>query len=351
MHTWKREVARRHAIRPDEAAAAAGPRRRRRIVAIVAAIGTAVALAVIGAGPALAMEDEGQVRNNEPQYNGAIGGIRATQVYSLRIPKSNNALVTVRGALGSNDGNGGVVDTWERVNMYNYQYGSIIQPNQLWEFIPEATNSGGTLSTGYGFLRSRQSGKCLQVMSASTDSVALVNQWDCGAAFTNELWTLSQGRLRVKHSGAVLGLNTATCQGSAPGGNGNSLYAKAIDAFCTVVPQKENYRFATNKVAVQGDLLVNAVTRDNAMYDCLLGYSKWTPEFVGEDVARMMSLDYGTSGGFIGYFYENLSTSDTGPTLDDSSGRIAYKFDIGRSASPLFQGVGQIAIVCGPNGA
>jgi Ricin-type beta-trefoil lectin domain-like len=236
-----------------------------RTVAATCATGLAMGLALLGAHSASAgTADENAPAYQEPQFQ-STGA--ATQVYSLGMNiDGSTPLVTVHG--GSMN-NGARVDLWQRTNSFN-DHGGVLQANQLWEFVPKAGNTGGnTLESGWGWFRSRASGKCLQVMSASTAEAAEVNQWDCIDGADNELWRVTSNSyvplvLQVKHSGAYLGLATQAC-GDLDASNGNTLVAwRAVSNCTSVTPRQENYSFATNKMG--GGI-------DNAQYECLPGYS------------------------------------------------------------------------------
>ena len=72
-----------------------------------------------------------------------------------------------------------------------------IQANELWQYNPIG-------SSGYGHLINEQSGKCLEVNGSNGN----VDQWDCVAGATNELWAqvpnpTGGDALQVESSGSI----------------------------------------------------------------------------------------------------------------------------------------------------
>ena len=127
-------------------------------------------------------------------------------------PPSNAVVYTLQSLPGpgqtlledsnNSSADGAVVDTWAKVAQHTSQdpmqssayYASIrdqppiTQANQLWEFVPQSDNAGGTLTTGYGELINRQSGKCLEINNNSFVDGATVDQWDCLPGHQNKKW-------------------------------------------------------------------------------------------------------------------------------------------------------------------
>lgn len=256
-----------------------------RTAAAVCAAGIALSMAMVGAGPANATVDQNLPSNNEPDFNPTINGKNATQVYSFTFQVVHNQpSLTVHGG-SMNDG--AWVNTWGRYpgNGTTYPWASILSPNQLWEFIPHTDNSGGTLTDGWGYLRNRQSGKCLELNLSGGG----IDQWTCVPGATNELWRAPwNGALEVKYTGpqnaslsypgtykTYLGVNTANgCQGWTANGDGETLYLRETVSECThITHRKENYRFATNAASVQSALPGFERDRDQTLYRCLDGYA------------------------------------------------------------------------------
>ena len=107
---------------------------------------------------------------------------------------------------------GTAVDTWSEVTN-----GDAVQANELWTF--NVTTSGG-----YAQLYNEQSHKCLEVNGSNGS----VDQWDCVAGATNELWRWVSNpsggdSLQVESSGQYL----ATTTPSASVGDGTSLTMQA----------------------------------------------------------------------------------------------------------------------------
>lgn len=235
-----------------------------RTAATACATGLALGMVLAGAGAANAAVDQNAAQNNEPDYNPTIGGMKATQVYSFTFPGVHQQpALTVHGA---SNADGAIVDTWGRYNGVNYAWANIHSPNQLWEFIPETHNTTGSL-VGFGYLRNRQSGKCLE----RNASDGKIDQWTCVPGAPNELWSAAwNGMLMLYSTGQLLGItDTPGCAGNTVDGNGESLTLWNEPNACTnITYQKENYRFATAPVSVGGGV----VTSDNAQYKCMNGY-------------------------------------------------------------------------------
>lgn len=107
---------------------------------------------------------------------------------------------------------GTAVDTWSEV-----MNGDAVQANELWTF--NVTTPGG-----YAQLYNEQSHKCLEVNGSNGN----VDQWDCVAGATNELWRWVSNpsggdSLQVESSGAYL----ATTTPSASVGDGTALTMQA----------------------------------------------------------------------------------------------------------------------------
>jgi hypothetical protein len=128
-------------------------------VCALALSGAAVAVA----SPANALVNDNESKWQEPQHNPPINGRVATQVYELRseaqFPGSTTKVVDV---LGGATNQGAALALWHR-GTPDEGPPEAAQPNQSWEFIPHADNTGGTIQTGYGWLRGRHSGLCLDI--------------------------------------------------------------------------------------------------------------------------------------------------------------------------------------------
>ena len=321
-----------------------------RTAATVCVTGLAVTMALVGAGNAAAAGpvDNDAPANQEPQFQ-ATGA--ATQVYSITFPSAADALVTV-----DNNGmtNGATVNTWQRTNATN-DHGGVLQANQLWEFVPEAANTSGNIFGGFGWLRNRQSGKCLQVMGASTEEGAEINQWDCVPGATNELWRAIRGAgttsfqttsLQVKQTGAYLGMYSPGCdrgQASNPHGNGESLFTRYDAGPCTIMrPKKEAYQFATNKIGVLSSL---STYPDDAEYRCLPGYNfrTRTTGFTGPQLPGQL-----TTQDTLALDFEDLSHQEsTMRIMDNGPNKVAY-FNDTMWLPWLMAGTGQVRLFCAP---
>jgi Ricin-type beta-trefoil lectin domain-like len=284
---------------------------RRRLARII----TAAACLAGSAGALLATAAiaSATVDNTQPAYRQPAG-----IVYSL--VKNNNVnnsnLLTVDGG-AMNDG--ALVNTWTRTIEDTQAGGNITQANQLWEFIPQADNSGGRLTTGFGELRNRQSGLCLDIHGQNTQDAATVDQWDCVPGAKNEEWKATFQSAGVaagswvvasEMDGAYLGTDTPGCTAGSADGNGDAMYARTQMSSCTLwAPRLDSYRFATNKVT---EGVYSGAHIDDTNYGCVPGYKLRVSSYLGK-----YEYDSGPDGdeeGGLGqptwfWAYSNLSDS------------------------------------------
>lgn len=259
----------------------------RRVLTAACAVATAAGVAIAGAGAASATVDQNVSYNQEPNYNPGIVGQRATQVLSLSITQAGGRLVQVNGNVNDNaqSGSNGLISLWDRANTDNDR--KILQPNELWEFVPSLDNYDHTISAGYGWLRNRMSGKCLDVTGApAAGTIGSVGQYPCmnDLDHANQLWTLNKnGHLQVKYTGYVLqptGGSYSTGGGSCTNirtANGTQLTVGPETAFTcsTITAAKENYRYATNPVTTEPSPYM---FQDNAWYTCMKGWQMQTTD-------------------------------------------------------------------------
>jgi hypothetical protein len=258
-------------------------RRARTALCISTVIG-GIAAASVGTASAAATIDGQSAQYSRP-YSTVLTLERIINYGST----STSQLVETYG--GSAD-NGARVDTWQRLIGDNQSWGGIIQPNQQWEFHPTAQNTGGTIYTGYGQLKNRLSGKCLEVFGASTSDLATVDQWDCNggphqnwtAEFSMDTGTVA---LKVQHSGMYLVANSFQCS-NLPN-NGTFLQVTQERNACTIFnPLPVSYSVASNRLPM-------ASNRDDWDWDgdghnrCEAGYKIRT--YIGDPVYRDVSAD------------------------------------------------------------
>ncbi|MFD5110665.1 RICIN domain-containing protein [Streptomyces cinereoruber] len=239
----------------------------RRLRTALAALGASIALAFSVAVPANAMVDENSPVHQEPEHNPAIAGKVATQVYSLSVPFSDY----VTDIFGGYTTEGSVVKFHTAKNDSSYTE-STPQANQVWEFIPASDNSGGTIYSGYGSLRDRNSGKCLDIQggSSATDLNPMVI-WGCHGGL-NQQWTAtpnSSGSYDIKSemSNFYLGRNVQNCSESSITSGTTPVLARIGASSCTTWNiARATYAFATKKVVLDDEL------KDPNSYSCLPGY-------------------------------------------------------------------------------
>lgn len=329
-----------------------------RLIASACALGCAMGLALMGAGSASATSvDETKTYNNEPDWNPTISGRKASDVITLTMSSvAANAVVTVRGGHGQPNtlADNGIVELWTKG--YEDASRSIVYDNQSWEFVPAPDNSirqqfgyatltrPGTIDTGWGWLRSRTSGKCLDVTGASTANNASVAQFACVNDAPNQQWRMVNGRLQVRHSGASLSVVGTTmgdnsCRvGGIDGARLVVGYPDTADApGCdAVTAQRTAYRFATNKVVEIPDGLPN--TFDYAQYSCINFGGALTPSF---------GYRYGGFDSSAGDFKPWDGLRGVTVNGNDSTATVRYYSD-GAAGNLPFYANGQVYIICNP---
>lgn len=246
---------------------------RRRIAAFVCAVGVGAGLALVGVGPANALVDPNQPGYQEPQFNPAIGGQTATHVYAL---ESHNSADYVIDVSGGQTGNGATLFTWQQ-GLDSSTSVPAPQRNQSWEFVPRADNAGGKITTGYGALRDRNSGRCLDVLGGN-DAVnnGAVSIWDCHGG-ENQQWTaVSNGAGDYFLKTPQFGNGKSFYLTRSPGGpcvlgQGNTIGAttEPVASCSGWKVQRMSYFFATNKVNVARS---SSLGYDRATYSCLPGH-------------------------------------------------------------------------------
>jgi hypothetical protein len=259
-------------------------RRSRRSVirrAAISAVGLAGVAGVMLAGPSVASATVNQTTSPWASPSSPNGG-QVTAVYSLQnLAEPGNTM------LEDNDidsGNGALTNVWQagpaqyQDPMANGAYSSdpqILAANHLWEFVPQASNTGGTLLTGYGELVNRQSGLCLDVNGSDPNEYgdgATVDQWTCGGG-PNQAWQAygyaGGGYLLVSELDyGKLGVGNSTCN---PQGNGDQVYLRTGVTTCDEWNiQQASYSFGTDQVSVP---LWSLGTMDVSGYSCIPGYN------------------------------------------------------------------------------
>ncbi len=313
-----------------------GPRRRRRAaLAALCVVSIAGGVLAAASGSASAAVDPAV-----PEFRAPLG-----VTYSLQRSNTSSGVEPLVTVHGNAPEDGALVDTWSRTFEDATAGGNIVNANQLWEFVPAADNTGGTIFTGYGWLKNRRTGKCLQVHGASTEEAAWVNQWTCVPGADNDMWQAvsvdgSSYGIQVKHSGAYLGVSVPGCN-TWNDGNGDYLYAMSQFSACTAwrEPQLESYRFATARIEVPAP----QYRLDTGVYRCLPGYQ-----------LRVRGVTQEASGVWTVYRYTSLSTGNTevspprsevsrsGAVYQDFATSIAY-----RQSSNQTQ-IGQVMLYCDP---
>lgn len=309
----------------------------------------------------------------------------ATAVYGIQ--DSNSGAAAVKQMLtvdGGSIANGAAVNTWG----YSYTVPtgplpgsdgplsaaredggptSILFSNQSWEFVPASDNTGGTIFTGYGWLRNRSSGKCLEVNGNNTADHATVDQWDCLAGADNELWKANPANgvgdyyIQVKFDGAVLGKSGSSVGDgvsvqalTTPFATGSS--ANSSTAYWKI--SKVSYAFATNQMYLPAH--ISPTQHDNAIYRCLPGYK-----------VRVRSKEFYSAGPtdpgrwYVWYAFQNLSSRDVSaqaegvfaPDQSDLAYREVWR-PLGNPNSAIYYsiedyantngGTGQMLLFCDP---
>jgi len=322
----------RHDPEPSGITAIAPPprgKRARRGLARVAAAAVCIACGLLA--PAIA--SAGTLNQASSQW-AELGPLSytSTPVLSQQSQQDTSALYTIQNTAESGNkllednnnamSNGSTVDVWDQVNQTTAQdpdsSNEITQANELWEFVPDANNSGGSITTGYGELINRQSGLCLDVNSNDTADGAVVDQWQCVPGASNEQWTA------IKYPGGygissqldndALGVgNGPTC---AAQNDGDRVYMRTNGQGCLNWNiQQASYDFATYPISAGMDL--TSPNTDNRSYECVTRYnlreSNYAPSVASDK--QEYSWDYdnlsqsGTDGNQVSLF---TATTDSG---------------------------------------
>ena len=290
----------------------------------------------------------------------------STPVLSQQSQQDTSALYTIQNTAESGNkllednnnamSNGSTVDVWDQVNQTtNQDPGNIQTPgdgvtsdpnlpitqaNELWEFVPDANNSGGSITTGYGELINRQSGLCLDVNGNDTADGAVVDQWQCVPGASNEQWTA------IKYPGGygissqldndALGVgNGPTC---APQGDGDRVYMRTNGQGCLNWNiQQASYDFGTYQLGLAAE---DPSETDNRQYECAAGYDVRVDERGKYDY----SYDYhdvSSGGAFVDY-------EDGGATGSLNPSNIVNQGILYSNESNPSSGTGQAVLYCDP---
>jgi hypothetical protein len=285
---------------------------------------------------------------------------QVTAVYTIQNLAEPNDLLLEDNGNATN--NGALTDVWDQTNQGSYQdpaadqngnsYGPITQANELWEFVPDAGNTGNTIITGFGELINRQSGLCLDVNGSDPNEYgdgATVDQWACGGG-PNQEWTsldLNQfpggsGYTLMPESdngAGELGVGNSTC---APQGDGDQVYIRTTGLASNPCDawniQQASYDFATHPISV-----ADAETDyDGRTYDCATGY--WL---------RVNSYDY-TQWYYDDYSLDtgSMSTPAVNGDANDGNNPNAVQGGEGIQYSnpgwPVETDIGQVILYCDP---
>jgi hypothetical protein len=283
------------------------------------------------------------VTNTTPQYEQPSG-----IVYSFQNLDSGSA-GTLMEDNGNNMNDGGTVDTWTPYigDQAGGTAGSgpILQQNEQWEFIPAASNTGGTLATGYGELVNHQSGLCLDVNNNNTADMAIVDQWQCFPGAENEQWTAVQNpygsgwEVQAQFDQAYLGTNNEYCQ-PLEQPDGDPIMTRTDPSNCTNWQiQRISYEFASNQVTVPEGV---PISWDSTIYNCISGYTmRLNPEFSSNPGISNPAAYTNLSSGGVSVVQDGSFPSTENLTL---SGEPAYNH-----YNTPYNLTGQIMYYCDPN--
>ncbi|MEU9662710.1 RICIN domain-containing protein [Streptomyces chartreusis] len=232
-------------------------RSSRKIASVILGLLIALGMVVTGSSPAAATVDE-----HVPMHRMPAGTVYAFMAAHLNWSNGSQrmlAQLTSNGKATSND-----------TGVYLYDHGHIQDASQAWEWIPET--AGHSITDGWGQLRNRWTGQCLDVSGGSTADGADVIGWSCNGTDNQKFKAVDLGdgydfKLVAKHSNKPIGTTAAHC---APN-NGNSIHQLST----TVINcqkwriTRSAYRFATDDIDVKWG---NLYEIDTADYTCLPGY-------------------------------------------------------------------------------
>jgi hypothetical protein len=285
-------------------------------------------------GPANALVDPDQPGHQE------LGEQTATQVYAL---ESHNSADYVIDVFEGQTGNGARLSTWKQ-GLDSAASVAAPQRNQSWEFAPRADNPGGKITTGYGALRDRNSGRCLDVVGGS-DAVnnGPVSIWDCHGG-ENQQWTaVSNGAGDYYLKTAQMSNGKSFYLTRSPGGpcvlgHGNTIGATTEPvASCSgwKVPRM-SYFFATNKVSTQGGLIQQ--WPDPAAYNCLPSYQFRVLNAYGESYPYVTLVVANAGDSANPYATQSKDNNRSGPAS------VFYDYHL----TLPFMRTGQVYLYCDP---
>ncbi|HTX09610.1 MAG TPA: RICIN domain-containing protein [Solirubrobacteraceae bacterium] len=193
----------------------------------------------------------------------------------------------------------------------------ITQANELWEFVPDSNNSGGSITSGFGQLINRQSGLCLEINGSGVgynyNDGATIDQYQCIPGANNEEWSANAGggsyiiyselRMTNPNDGYnILGLgNESTC---TPTGDGQGVYSRTSVNDCDDWQiQQASYDYATASVKVGSLRTVTDPSSSN--YGCIAGHNLRLNQVIGQTPDVWSGGDRGNE---YYYDYDNVSS-------------------------------------------
>jgi hypothetical protein len=261
----------------EEESAMKSSRTSHKLFATVCAAVVGLGLALTSGVSAHAVVNDEEPRWKTPQDAATFSGQRVSQIYSIRVPGTSPELVL--DVYGGATHDGAPIKLWEKGTDSTLSE-PVAQVNQVWEFVPSATNEGRQITTGWGELRGRHSNKCLDIHGgAAASDGAFVTLWSCHGG-SNQQWAVEpqpdgtvaiRSRMLTAAGSFYLGRNSPGC-GSGTVTKGDALYARTSLSGCTKwAVDKASYAFATNPFEVLGGTTGN---EEAYLHQCMAGW-KW----------------------------------------------------------------------------
>jgi hypothetical protein len=330
-----------------------GRRWWRRTVAGVCVTGLAMGLVLAGATDASASVDANQSSVNEPDFNPTINGRNATQVLGIGYPGTNPGTNLVLDVYGGSTANGATIE----LHPSGFETGTtdVAQSNQVWEFVPDPSNTGGTINTGWGSLRDRHSGRCLDITGGyGAGDATNLELWDCHGG-ENQEWMAVDGGTQIESrmksdtgDNLYVGVNPTGGCSNYTGASGSVLKARTFHGNqCTTwTITKQSYRFATNAVTVAGGAFASS---DDALYRCLNGWAfkntggaNATPWF-DDSISDIHETSLSTVAGA----FKHLDTQSISWWVTDYDPTHAVRISYTHNDAPYYQ-TGQVYLFCVP---
>ncbi|MEU9663809.1 RICIN domain-containing protein [Streptomyces chartreusis] len=250
-------------------------RSSRKIASLILGFMVALGLVITGSSPAAAVQED------DPMHRPPAGA-----VYKFMLAHANftngSQLMLAQLEAGTNV-------TSNNTGHYSYSHGNVQDASQAWEWIPET--AGHSITDGWGQLRNRFTGQCLDVEGSSTADYQYVIGWTCNGGDNQKFKAVNLGgggldfKIVAKHSNKPIGpaYNCLSSNGQVM----SQLPATSSDCQKWRI-ERTSYRFATEDIRVGQTWYAH----DTDEYHCVPGYSfRWHYDGSQENPDRVYYSD------------------------------------------------------------